>query len=292
MKERYEVLEKSNVIPAEGINQDYEKKVSDGFISFLKNLFSEKRFPEAFRVINIIFEEYLNNSNFLSWLSKKLGMKRPADFKCRLEKWKVNYYQYRRGHQNSISVEDQKKIYKKWHEHSVLSVDRRNGREAVNIRKIRFLQRYGGNLIDEIALDKKKIRGITYFTASRRMATCTVRKMQKKLADEGQIYSYGTILNMKPFFITPQNERETIMCMCKTCLNTRLIFDAVMKHHKMNNVKEHDSLSGYWMGDCGCEKNENGFWRLSCIDGKCKVCCKKSKPLSEQCMNDEIVKYY
>ena len=41
-----------------------------------------------------------------------------------------------------------------------------------------------------------------------------------------------------------------------------------------------------------CPQCENGFWRLSCIDGKCKVCCKKSKPLREQCMNDEIVKYY
>ena len=54
-----------------------------------------------------------------------------------------------------------------------------------------------------------------------------------------------------------------------------------MKHHKMNDVKEYDSLSGYLMGGCGCEKNENGFWRLSCINGECKECCKKSKPSRE-----------
>ena len=36
-----------------------------------------------------------------------------------------------------------------------------------------------------------------------------------------------------------------------------------------------ESLLGYLMGKCDCDKDENGFWQLKCCKGKCSSCKKK-----------------
>ena len=53
-----------------------KKKMSDGFIIFLKQLITEKKFKQLFETINDTFLDDINNEEFLKWMSKKLGMKR------------------------------------------------------------------------------------------------------------------------------------------------------------------------------------------------------------------------
>ena len=80
-----------------------------------------------------------------------------------------------------------------------------------------------------------------------------------------------TIWCYKPFYVTNPTEKEKHLCLCKLCLNKRLLFQVL--HKKYSEMG--DSLSAYLMGGCDCTKDENGFWRIKCCIGKCTSC--KSK---------------
>ena len=131
-----------------------------------------------------------------------------------------------------------------------------------------------GNLVNEINLEETKSkRGTTIYSSPRRVATCTIWKLQTKLLEKHDItISMGKILSLKPFYVTYATEKETMLCMCKTCLNTRLVFQALMKHSKQNNGPRYQSISQYLMGSCACDKNPNGYWSLKCCLGKCIDC--------------------
>ena len=60
--------------------------------------------------------------------------------------------------------------------------------------------------------------------------------------------------------MTNATERETLSCMCFLCLNTRLLFDTLMKHSKKHNGPTYESISTFLMGNCPCNKVDNGYW--------------------------------
>ena len=88
-------------------------------------------------------------------MSKKLGMKRPGELSQRIKLWSSNYFQEKRGRQ-TLDIAIRQTIYGKWLEHSITSVDCRNGREAVKIRKSIYHQKYGFQLKHTQPLVEKK----------------------------------------------------------------------------------------------------------------------------------------
>ena len=58
--------------------------------------------------------------------------------------------------------------------------------------------------------------------------TETLSSIQKLLIGKGITASVGSILNLKPFFITYATEKEMSLFLCKICLNTKFLFDALM----------------------------------------------------------------
>ena len=80
--------------------------------------------------------------------------------------------------------------------------------------------------------DKAK-RDVKVYVASRRMATCTIRRLKSKIfSEKGLNISIGLLHYLKPFFVTNPTDKEKVLCMCKLCLNFRLKFNALMTHSK------------------------------------------------------------
>ena len=84
----------------------------------------------------------------MKWLSKKLGMKRPGELSVCMSNWISNSFEERRG-RKGLSVAVKQEIYNKWLEHSIISVDCRNRRESVTIKKCTYQQKFGFDLMNE-----------------------------------------------------------------------------------------------------------------------------------------------
>ena len=57
------------------------------------------------------------------------------------------------------------------------------------------------------------------------VVTCTIRSIQDQLSQQGIVVSYGKIISLCPLFITFATEKEIAHCLCKFCLNTRMLFE-------------------------------------------------------------------
>ena len=73
-------------------------------------------------------------------------------------------------------------------------------------------------------------------------------------------------MSLKPFFINYATEREMSLCLCKLCLNTQLIFDAVLAEEKKSGGPIFTSITQFFTNDCQCPVSSNGFLSWSCVN--------------------------
>ena len=59
--------------------------------------------------------------------------------------------------------------------------------------------------------------------------TCTVRNIHNKLTESGVRVSLGKVMSLKPFFITYPTEKEISLCLCKLCLNVKMLLEPLKK---------------------------------------------------------------
>ena len=85
------------------------------------------------------------------------------------------------------------------------------------------------------------------------------RKLLKKV-----MVSLGTVLNCRPFFVTYATDRELSLCMCKICLNSKLLFEVLMAKVKKDGDVAYDSLSSFYMHECTCTEAPNGYYQWNC----------------------------
>ena len=109
-------------------------------------------------------------------------------------------------------------------------------------------------------------------TAHKFIATLKVRAIHGKLRFNDIDVSIGTIISLKPFFVNYATKKEMALCLCKICLNTRLLFEAVMEEEKKQGVVPFSSISKYFMTDCECEQSPNDYFSWRCVTGNCKQC--------------------
>ena len=103
------------------------------------------------------------------------------------------------------------------------------------------MQQYS-NIEDESLKDFTSKHGILFVQTTRRVITCTVKALQQKLNEKFQLdVSTGTIVSLKPFYMTYATENEIVLCMCKLCLNTRLFFNVV----KQEIPDENETISTF-----------------------------------------------
>ena len=75
--------------------------------------------------------------------------------------------------------------------------------------------------------------------------TCTVRNIHNKLTESGVRVSLGKVKSRKPFFITYPTEKEISLCLCKLCLNVKLLLEPLMAKAKKDDDKIYNSASEF-----------------------------------------------
>ena len=178
-----------------------------------------------------------------------------------------------------------KKVYDLWVDNSITSTVGNNGRNMVNITR-GLLEVYGCEINHEDIKSETRIskRNQTLLSVNRRVATCTVRAIKNKLESENCKVSVGTVLNLKPFFITYPTDKELALCLCKICLNTRLLLEPLVVQGNKDGNLVTESVTGFFMDTIPCVKNENRFYKWTCVTQKCKH-CKNIKPINLECSN-------
>ena len=214
----------------------------------------------------------LRDSTFLYFLSSQLSTNY-SNFKKSVETWFDGGMKFKRGRW-TLSLEVRQAVYDTWIDHTITSTDNRNNRATLQISKMEHLQRYHGIENKTVQVEEKKNkRGRVNMSENRMIVTETVRSMQKSLLEKGIDVSIGSVLNLQPFFVTYASEKEMSLCLCKICLNTKFLFDALMSKAKKDGDEYFDSITAFFMAGCSCPKGENGYHKWSCSIRKCKYIC-------------------
>ena len=88
----------------------------------------------------------------------------------------------------------------------------------------------------------------------------------------GSEISYGSFMNIKPFYISQPTEKETEMCLCSKCLNPHCLYKAIKSNV---DVDLPNSLSDYLSKKFKCEREpKTNYFAHNCILGKCENKCK------------------
>ena len=85
------------------------------------------------------------------------------------------------------------------------------------------------------------------------VTTCKVRSLLSKLAEKGCVVSIGSVFLFRPFFITYATEKEMALCLCRLCLNARMLFEPLMKQAKKDGDDCYTSLTQF-MSSSQCDK--------------------------------------
>ena len=135
-----------------------------------------------------------------------------------------------RGTANSIDDELKQEIFDTLIEDSINSTDGLNGRNLVSISKSKYNQLFHNienkTVCVNVAVNK---RGRTLYQANRMVLRCTLRDIEKKLFDKGHSVSLGKVVSLKPSFITYPAHKDVALCLCKLCLNVRLIMEPLIR---------------------------------------------------------------
>ena len=115
-----------------------------------------------------------------------------------------------------LSVDERQRMYDFWKLNSEVSVHRSNDRHTVKINlenvdpQVAYLEDGNISLINTKRGEKKQ--------ADKRVTTRCYKTLH---SDYKQIYgleiSYGSFINLKPFYMSGPTDKETEMCLCSEC---------------------------------------------------------------------------
>ena len=266
-------------------NNVYEARVCQALLTELKQLNQSKKYCKFHERLYELFGDQLDEENFLRWIASKLKI-RPTRFIESTKQWKSSNYKEKRGREG-LSLESNQLIYDTWLENCITSTDGRNGRNMIQLSKRKYIEKYG-QLENSVQIEEvKNKRGQIYFSANRMVLTCTVRNIQTKVKEKGLTVSLGKVMSLKPFFITYPTEKEMSLCLCKLCLNARMLFEPLQAKAKKDGESIENSISSFFFSSCPCPKSPNGFYQLKCLKGKCNNCKESQETLPLKCQNDE-----
>ena len=103
-------------------------------------------------------------------------------------------------------------MYDEWKFHSVVTVDRRDGRDEVAIRKDVFTKKFAAFKQSERLEFCISRRNVEVVECVWRIQTKSVREMKSLLSSNGLSLSLRTIISLKQFYIQPATKREKASC--------------------------------------------------------------------------------
>ena len=195
----------------------------------LENMRKIKNKPGVFMpILYDYLGDHLNNEQIVKHIYKKMGIRKKRFLK-QVQNFQKSCSEDERVKGNrALSKEERQRIHDKWLSHSNVTVDRRNGRDQVNIKKTEYLKRYGDIDDSSVTFSKNK-RNVEIAKATRHIATKTVREIRSMLDNDGHKVSLGSVFNYRPFYVGVASEREKLECLCKACVRCVLTQDACLK---------------------------------------------------------------
>ena len=189
-----------------------------------------------------------------------------------------------------VSLLKSKKLYmiRGFYQNCTTFTDGRNGRNMVQISKRKYIEKYGSLSHESIKIDEhKNEHGQLHLASNRMVVTCPVRLIQGKVAEKGYTISLGKVLSLQPFFVKYPTEKELPLCLCKLCLNSKLLFEPILvQAKKVGDISK--SLTEFFMPSYSCPKAVNGFYQWKYVSLKCKE-CKDAKPQFLSCQEDDTL---
>ena len=189
---------------------DYFKKQfsQDLILKLKRDLKSEK--TEIVENFEDCFGEMVNNMDFVSWISSKLGYK-PNQIKKLLEQKAYN----KRRSFHPITYQD---IYTFWLRNSINSND--SICNVVNISKRTFCSSIDSSQT-KILWRKKYTSKVVkkVFYTGRKIYTDSMRALHRKFnATQAENVSFSAFYTYKPYYVSKPTEKEKESCMCIDCL--------------------------------------------------------------------------
>ena len=253
----------------------------------LNKLAEKKNHSDSlFSTLHAYLDNLLYNEKIQVHIYKALNIPRYR-FLIRLNRYQSNIRSFR-GNPGLVLGQKQL-IHDTWLAHANITVDRRNGRDIVNMTKSKYDIQYAGIECPLVEVSSNKRSVIV--NAPRYIATETMHATQHKLENK---FSYGSIFKYRPFFVGLATEREKLGCLCKICLNARLLFNSVMRVAKEHDDTTFTSISTYFVNGSHCKYGKSGYFDFSCITADCSTCNGVIHPpmLEKTCASEKVITYY
>ena len=200
----------------------FTKAVIHNFSKLIKDarrIFSSK--VEGAQLLLKIFGAKLDETDFQIWLAEVLRLKDRDELLTFMEYSEEDKTTFTPRGRKFLSICERECAYNFWKKNSEISVHRSNGRHSANIFKENLLNQVADiHDVDTTTVDTK---GDPKLQAHRRVT----RNSYKRLHQDFQKFynsnmSYGSFINLKPFYISRPTEKETEVCLCSKCLSPPL----------------------------------------------------------------------
>ena len=162
--------------------------------------------------------------DFQEWLARKIGLSNSEQL--------VDLFKYaedeteHRG-RNKLPINVRQDVYDFCKANSNVGVHRSNNRHFVTISADNF---ESSDIHDEdiSLLDNDKVQG------HHLVATKPYHRLHEIYCQVSEFQpSFGSFINLKPFYVSSPTYKETEMCLCSKCINLHCIYKAIK-----NSVKE------------------------------------------------------
>ena len=164
-------------------------------------------------ILHNVYGEKIFTTDITTWLAKCLDT-RPCCIKSMMQFWLDTESIDTRGKWRALRIEIKNVILSCWNLNSIVTVDRRNGRDVISMKKIDFDARFGNleitsDIVIECGVSK---RGTDVVKTTKRIAMKTVRQINTDLETKEVKVSIGPVMLYKPFYIGNPSERERHAC--------------------------------------------------------------------------------
>ena len=169
------------------------------------------------------------------------------------------------------SFEEQERAYNFWKLNFQISIHRSNDCHMVKISEENILSQVSD--IEDMDINRISTKRGEKLEAHKQITTKTYTELHRDYQEiYGSEISYGSFMNIKPFYISQPTEKETEMCLCSKCLNPHCLYKAIKSNV---DVDLPNSLSDYLSKKFKCEREpKTNYFAHNCILGKCENKCK------------------
>ena len=120
---------------------------------------------------------------------------------------------------------------------------------------------------------KNKCDRVT-LTAHIMIITCTIRALLKKLNDQEISVHLYKVLCLRQFFLAYPSDHDISLCLCKLCLNTRLLFKCLKAQAKKDGKESWYYISEFFMVSYPCNRSQQDidYYQYKCVIEKYENC--------------------